>query len=270
MKYHIGDVARILGITSGALHFFEKEGIINTKKENNGYRYYDEEDVFRLLSYFKYRSMGVPLKDIGKQFSGKERDRNKVIERVRRSREICTQKIAYYEHLRQLIDDYLCIYDKIPDLLGNYEFAQSSELIFISFGEHGWIAPRREQQDQIHKWVKAMPATHLSVLCTGWENESDELSAVLGYSIKPWKAEKYDLKYDNEKIVTLQSLPCYHTIVSADPDFVYAPGKVFSETMKNIRKRNLTLSAPPFGNILLVDVDGSITHPLVELWFPIR
>ena len=113
MKYHIGDVARILGITSGALHFFEKEGIINTKKENNGYRYYDEEDVFRLLSYFKYRSMGVPLKDIGKQFSGKERDRNKVIERVRRSREICTQKIAYYEHLRQLIDDYLCIYDKI-------------------------------------------------------------------------------------------------------------------------------------------------------------
>ncbi|CAB1262377.1 MerR family transcriptional regulator [Clostridium sp. MT-14] len=71
MKYYVSDVARILGLTPGALHFFESKDIINAKKEDNGYRYYDEEDVFRLLSYFKYHSMGIPLKDIGRHFSGK-------------------------------------------------------------------------------------------------------------------------------------------------------------------------------------------------------
>lgn len=103
MKYRIGDVARIFGLTPGALHFFESEDIINTKKENNGYRYYDEDDIFRMLSYFKYHSMDVPLKDIGKQFSGKERDRDKVIERVRQSHDRCIQKVAYYQHLCELI-----------------------------------------------------------------------------------------------------------------------------------------------------------------------
>lgn len=270
MKYRISDVARILGITPGALHFFESEDIIKTKKENNGYRYYDEEDIFRLLSYFKYHSMGVPLKDIGKQFSGKEKDRNKVIERVRQSRDKCIQKIAYYQHLCQLIEDYLSECDKIPVLLGNYEFSQSPELVFVNFGQYGWISPLKHQQEQIHRWVDAMPATRLSVLCTEWENQPYRSTAALGYSIRSREAEKLNLPYDEENTIVLPPLPCYHTIVIADSDFAYSPEKIFVETLQNIRKRNLTLSSAPFGNILLVDVDGLVTHPIVELWFPIR
>lgn len=269
MKYHISDVARILGMTPGALHFFESEEIINTKKENNGYRYYDEDDVFRLLSYYKYHSMGVPLKDIGKQFSGKEKDRNKVIERIRQSKDRCIQKIAYYERLSQLIGDYLNGCDKIPTLLGSYEFAQSPELVFVHFSQYGWISPQKNQQEQIHKWVSAMPATRLSVLCTSWESQAGESAAVLGYSIKPQEVETLGLPDDGNK-VTLPSLPCYHTIVTAESDFAYSPGKIFDETLKSMRSRSLIPSSAPFGNILLVDVDGSDRHPLVELWFPIR
>ena len=269
MKYRVSDVARILGITPGALHFFESEEIINAKKESNGYRYYDEDDVFRLLSYYKYHSMGVPLKDIGRQFSGKEKDRNKVIERIRQSRDKCIQEIDYYERLRQLIEDYLEGCDKIPSLLGNYEFAQSPELIFVNFGQNGWISPQKNQQEEIQQWVDAMPATRLSVLCTSWESQDSESTAVLGYSIKPKEAEKSGLP-DDGNMVTLPSLPCYHTIVTAESDFAYSPGKIFSETLKTMRNRNLIPFSAPFGNILLVDVDGSITHPLVELWVPIR
>jgi DNA-binding transcriptional MerR regulator len=269
MKYRISDVARILGMTPGALHFFESEDIIDTKKESNGYRYYDEEDVFRLLSYYKYHSMGVSLKDIGRQFSGKEKDRNKVIERIRQSKEKCVQKIAYYERLSQLIEDYLSGCDKIPALLGSYEFAQSPELIFVNFGQHGWISPQKNQQEKIHKWVEAMPATRLSVLCTSWETQQDEATAVFGYSIKPREAQNAGLPDDGDKVV-LQSLPCYHTIVTAESDFTDSPGKIFSETLRTLQSRSLIPSSAPFGNVLLVDVDGSITHPLVELWFPIR
>lgn len=270
MKYHVSDVARILGLTPGALHFFESEDIIKAKKEDNGYRYYDEDDVFKLLSYFKYRSMGIPVKDIGRHFSGKERDRNKVIERIRQDRDELTQKIAYYQHLCELIGDYLTGCEKIPVLLDNYEFAQSPELIFMNFGKNGWISPEKYQQEYIHKWVDAMPATRLSVLCTGWENGNDESAAVLGYSIRPDEAEKLNLPFDKGKMVSLHSLPCYHTIVTADSDFACFPGKVFYKTLKTIRERNLVPSSAPFGNVLLVDVDGNTTRPLVELWCPIR
>ena len=69
MKYGIGDVARTLGLTPAALHFFEREGVIGPKKGGAACRTYGAEDVIRLISYKKYRSMEMPLKEIAKQFS---------------------------------------------------------------------------------------------------------------------------------------------------------------------------------------------------------
>lgn len=268
MKYHISDVARILGITPGALHFLENKDIIEAKREENGYRYYDEKDIFRLLSYFKYHSMGIPLKDIAKHFSGKEKDRDKVIERVRQSRERYIQLIAHYQHLCELIGDYLEHCEKISNLIEDYEFAQSPELIFVSYGQNGWISHDKSQQKDIQRWVDAMPATRLSVLCTDFEAEQPR--ATFGYSIKLDEAKTLNLPYANGNAVLLPSLPCYHTIAIAEPDFAFCPGKVFASVIENIRCRNLQLAAAPFGNILLVDVDGETLHPIVELWFPIR
>lgn len=270
MKYHISEVARILGITPGALHFLEGKNIIEAKREENGYRYYDENDIFRLLSYFKYHSMGISLKNIAQHFSGGEKDREKVIEYVRQSRIRCIQMISYYQHLCELIGDYLEKCERVPDLINNYEFAQNPELIFVNYGQQGWISHDKSQQKEINKWVGGMPATRLSVLCTEWEKQTEQSSAVFGYSITLEEAKKLNLPYDYGNVVLLPSLPCYHTIVIADSDFAFSPGKIFVQTMENIRKRNLNISAAPFGNILLVDVDGKTTHPIVDLWFPVR
>ena len=48
MHYVIGDVARTLGLTPGALHYFEREGVISPKKGDNTRRTYSAEDVIRL------------------------------------------------------------------------------------------------------------------------------------------------------------------------------------------------------------------------------
>ena len=39
MSYSIGDVSRVLGMTTSALHFYEKEVVIDTPKEQSGRRY---------------------------------------------------------------------------------------------------------------------------------------------------------------------------------------------------------------------------------------
>lgn len=72
MKCGITDIARILGITTSAIRYFEKEHLINVGKEKNGHRYYNEEDVFRLLSYTKYRSMEIPMKQIVRSSAAKK------------------------------------------------------------------------------------------------------------------------------------------------------------------------------------------------------
>ena len=59
MKFGITDVAKMLGLTTSAIHYFEKQNRIRVDKDKNGHRYYNVVDVFRLLSYRKYRSMEI-------------------------------------------------------------------------------------------------------------------------------------------------------------------------------------------------------------------
>ena len=48
-EYLIGDMSEIVGISRDTLRFYEKKGIIKARKKENGYRYYLEEDLFRLM-----------------------------------------------------------------------------------------------------------------------------------------------------------------------------------------------------------------------------
>ena len=47
-KYSIGEVSLRLGLSRDTLRFYEKKGIIQPKKEENGYRSYTYDDISRL------------------------------------------------------------------------------------------------------------------------------------------------------------------------------------------------------------------------------
>lgn len=55
-KYYIHETARLLGLSDQALRFFEKKEIITARRDEKGYRYYDENDIGRLLAYQNLRS----------------------------------------------------------------------------------------------------------------------------------------------------------------------------------------------------------------------
>ena len=64
----IGEVARLLGLTTQALRFYEQEGVVTPKKSENGTRYYDEDQLILLLSFKKYRQADFSVQDIVTHF----------------------------------------------------------------------------------------------------------------------------------------------------------------------------------------------------------
>lgn len=65
MKYYsIGEVSDRLGISRDALRFYEKKGIIQPKKEKNGYRTYTYDDIHKLSSILFYRRLNFSIEDI--------------------------------------------------------------------------------------------------------------------------------------------------------------------------------------------------------------
>ena len=66
-EYLIGDMSEIVGISRDTLRFYEKKGIIKSRKKENGYRYYLEEDILRLMFIVYRRKMNQSLEEIEMQ-----------------------------------------------------------------------------------------------------------------------------------------------------------------------------------------------------------
>lgn len=264
MKYSIKDLAEILGCTTSAIHYFEKEDLIHVQKEENGHRFYNVVDVFRLLSYTKYRTMEIPMKTIVKQFGGEENNYHIIEQREQYYKEKALEKARYYAELAEAIEEHLVSIRKIDSLLGTYEFAQSPEQIVMSYGECGWISKNRDSQKLIQKWVHAMPHVQLAVLYNKI-GLSD-----FGYIVSKKKSEELNLPQAlNCKL--LEQTSCLHTIVTADEDFADNPQKVFEKAILYAKSRGLEVEEQIWGKILLVEVEkGAKLHPYVELWIPIK
>lgn len=267
MKYTVMDLAKILGLTTSALHFYEKGKLIEAEKDENNHRFYNSVDIFRLLSYTKYRSMGFPMKTVVKQFNGSENDWKLIYQRMVKQEEEARKKAAYYQDLADSINSHLEGVRHIEDLLDKYEFTQSPHVLFIHIDEAcGWISKDRREQLLLQKWVKAMPATRLGVVLDSPETQK----AYLGYALSPQKAQMAALPppLHPEELLPASSL---HTVVAADDRFSDNPQFAFEKAVEYARSRGFTLLGKPWGYILLVEVaPGAKLKPYLELWVPIQ
>ncbi len=65
MKYKIGDVARILGVSPDILRYYEKKGVVTPAKgESNDYRYYDAWDINFLMDCLWFKNFGFSIEQI--------------------------------------------------------------------------------------------------------------------------------------------------------------------------------------------------------------
>lgn len=63
--YSIGEVARLMGMTTHTLRFYDKEGLLpNVRKNSVGLRRFTEDDINWLLVLDCLKSTGLPLKEI--------------------------------------------------------------------------------------------------------------------------------------------------------------------------------------------------------------
>lgn len=67
-RYKIGEIAKLLGLTTQALRFYEQEGVISPKKSENGTRYFTQAEVIRLLAFKKYRMSEFSVQEVATHF----------------------------------------------------------------------------------------------------------------------------------------------------------------------------------------------------------
>ena len=62
--YLIKQVSEISGVSVRTLHHYDEIGLLSPKKQENGYRYYSDEELSQLQTILYYKYLGFSLKEI--------------------------------------------------------------------------------------------------------------------------------------------------------------------------------------------------------------
>ena len=75
MEYTINRLAKIAGVSTRTLRYYDEIGLLSPARiSSNGYRIYGRKEIDRLQHILFYRELGVPLEEIGKILSSKDFD----------------------------------------------------------------------------------------------------------------------------------------------------------------------------------------------------
>lgn len=253
MRYSIGDVSRVLGITTSALHFYEKEGIIDTPKVESGRRYYMEADITRLISVKKYRAMGVPVRDIAQQFSADGMTGHQVLARMKEKSEEAVHMARLYEGLARDIEHLVKLGEEGLSANQTVDIRYVEDMIAFKTSSGGRIPLDKSEQALAQRWLEAMPAVSLSII----RGEHDE-KAVSSLIISKKRAQDFGIDADGQAALHVPGGMALHAIVAcgeeqyADPDVIFRPIMAFAREHRFVQKGTM------WGSMLFVDCSGGV------------
>lgn len=117
--YTIGEVSKILNISRDMIRYYEKRGVLQSKRdEKSNYRRYTTMDVFWLFEAMEYNSWGIEIGDISKVRNEdfNERTAGALEDRIDKIQKDLNYQRIYLERLKSLKDRFrFCLMN-----IGNY------------------------------------------------------------------------------------------------------------------------------------------------------
>ena len=216
-KWRIGEVAKLLDLSTDALRYYEKEGLLRVAKDDgNGYRHYEYDELIRLMDIQFLRKMDVPVKDIRQIIRERELPEISVV--LKESSDEIAAKIEEMVRrqalLQQVIEQYreceakLGVFTLVdaPDfnfkLLGHAEESIFSVIEKIKVIDEDWLTSTR--------YIIWKTAEEITVDC-------DLAATQLGISLNR------DVRSEFHESLGLMRLPAgeyLHTVIATD----YIPG----------------------------------------------
>lgn len=110
--YHISDIAKLLGLGSDTIRFYEKKGLVHPKTNHqNRYREYDLDAILELLDIVYYRHLGLSLGDISTILNkGRKEDMHALLVKKKEETE---EKIRYEQQLVKKLSYVLDTYERL-------------------------------------------------------------------------------------------------------------------------------------------------------------
>lgn len=268
MKYKIGDVSKILGISADLLRYYEKKGVVTPEKNvHNDYRYYDSWDINFLIDCLWFKNFGFSIEQIADivripsagdligLMEKKEDELRATIERCNLLLERSGQYRSDLEMSERLL--YKCEITQSPD-----------KVRFIN--RVGNDYPTNTGFESLaRRWLSAMPFNHRYFEFPGNGLPENEDACYWGLSLDMSYVKRLDFQI-SEPMVRVSSRRSIHTVFKSHGGRGGFAPSLLQYALDYAAQNGFTIRDRIHGVLLSSIQEGDKLYGYFEAWLPIE
>ena len=238
LRYKIGDVAKILGISPDLLSYYEKKGVVKPVKDrSNDYRYYEPWDINFLIDCLWYKNFGFGIDQVATIVSKSSYE--DIVSMMENKDEEIEQTIRRQELLLRRTRQHLQKIRTAKDFLGKCDLVYSPEIVVHRCFEIGQADLQNKTEN--YAWGLSMTMDYVQ-----------ELNVPV-----------------NPPVKHLPSEPSVHSVFTSSGKDAFTP-RHLKYLMDYVRSNDLKVTGNARGNLICSVVeDGKLTG-YFEVWLPIE
>ena len=266
MRYKIGDVAKILGISTDLIRYYEKKGVVRPEKgQNNNYRYYDTWDINFLIDCLWYKNFGFSIDQIAD--IGSHSTYGTLQEALDRK----TEEIGDLAQRYQLLHERLLLQrqtmQKVEELLGRCEIAMCPDFIYYLNRHNFEYESDSTLQTLSRRWLKYMPFSTRYFECPVNRSGTGEDRYSWGFSLDRHYVDAFHVTYA-PPVEHVASVSCIHSAFRSSGKNAFSP-RHMDYMFRYARQNGLTPAGNAFGHLVCSVVDNNRQTGFFEAWLPI-
>lgn len=266
MKYKIGDVSKILGISPDLLRYYQKKGVVRpTLGESNNYRYYDAWDINFLIDCLWFKNFGFGIEQTARLVSSSTFD--DVLADMHARCEEIEASIRHEQLLLERSKQYFAGMERARHTQGACDLVYSPEIIRYLNRYNFDYTNIAETQELSQQWLRLMPFVNrcFEIERADLENKTDNYA--WGFSMGMDLAEKLSVPLE-PPVVHLPAEPSVHTVFTSSGKANFSP-RHLKPAMDFIRENSLTVTGNARGNLLCSVVENDKLTGYFEVWIPV-
>lgn len=267
MRYKIGDVAKILGISPDLLRYYEKKGVVKPVKDRaNDYRYYEPWDINFLIDCLWYKNFGFGIEQVARIVSRSSYD--DIISTMAEKDAEIEASIHHQEMLLRRVRENLQEVRRAKTQLGRCDLVYSPEIVRY-LNRYNFIYDNSKDLQRLsHQWLQYMPFTHrcFEIGQEDLENKTDNYA--WGFSLSMDYVRDLDVPVE-PPVIHLPSEPSVHSVFKSSGKNAFTP-RHLKFLMDYVRENHLTVAGNARGNLICSVLEEDQLTGYFEVWLPIR
>ena len=265
--HRISEVAKMLGISTETIRYYESVGVIKpSRDEKNGYRYYGGWDIHMLARARLYRLYGFSLEDTAKMLGSP--DIASVEDGLKKQEEILEQELIWKMNQLQRIRQERSNMAEIQNGMGKFRMEKNPAFYRLHMQEEYTANAENEIRDLVTQWTSHASFLFSTALLQLEEVRQGKKTFSFGFGVDEEYASLLNIE-DSPFIEYIPSRMCVHTVIPSRSS-IHLDTDLLEDAFRWMEKSNLRIQGDIVTRVVLMLRPDSEYFNWHQVWIPVE